>query len=363
MALRYAPRVKETTTTTGTGTYSLAGAVTGFQGFVAGIGSTNTVCYCCTNDVDWEIGVGTVTDSSPDTLSRTTIMASSNSGSAVNWGSGTKNVFCILSPNMLNYFSGNSTGAFNSPSPYKCVLSIGEGNIVSVPYNNTIVFGNTNTITSNDNSYVFGNNNTISNPSTIVGYYNNNAASNGTIIGNYSRILSTAPESFIVGTNSVNRYNPGALLFSTNLVYSPGAFQVQRYLSGKYTFDATTTGIGYEWGSSNEFKQGTLVASANNTASLLYDILVLARQTDGTSGTVGDSKSWRLQAMATESSGTLTQVGSTTTTNIAASTDASAWTVTLNFASTYPIIATGEADKTIFWTAYITVVELSDGYS
>ena len=96
MALVYADRVKETTTTTGTGTINLAGAATGFQTFVAGIGNGNTVKYCITDGTDWEVGEGTVTDGTPDTLSRTTIHSSSNAGSAVNWGAGTKDVFGTL---------------------------------------------------------------------------------------------------------------------------------------------------------------------------------------------------------------------------------------------------------------------------
>jgi len=93
MALAYADRVKETTATTSTGTYSLAGAETGFRTFVSGIGDGNTCYYCCTDNTDWEVGLGTVTDASPDTLSRDTILASSNAGSAVEWGEGTKDVF------------------------------------------------------------------------------------------------------------------------------------------------------------------------------------------------------------------------------------------------------------------------------
>jgi hypothetical protein len=96
MPLVLADRVQETTTTVGTGTLNLSGAVTGFQTFVAGIGTGNTTLYCIEDGTDWEVGLGTVTDGSPDTLSRTTILASSNGGSAVNFGAGTKNVFCTL---------------------------------------------------------------------------------------------------------------------------------------------------------------------------------------------------------------------------------------------------------------------------
>ena len=96
MALAVADRVKESTTTTGTGTVNLAGAETGFQTFVAGIGNSNTTYYAIVdgNTGDFEVGIGTVTDASPDTLSRDTILQSSNSDSAVNFGSGTKSVFC-----------------------------------------------------------------------------------------------------------------------------------------------------------------------------------------------------------------------------------------------------------------------------
>lgn len=92
MALAHADRVKETSTTTGTGSYSLAGAATGFQTFVAGVGDGNTCYYMATDSTDWEVGIGTVTDGSPDTLARTTILASSNGGSAVSWSAGTKTI-------------------------------------------------------------------------------------------------------------------------------------------------------------------------------------------------------------------------------------------------------------------------------
>lgn len=95
----YADRVKETTTTTGTGTVNLDGASFGHQTFVAGAGNGAKVPYCIAHQgaAEWEVGMGTVTDGSPDTLSRDEIWASSNSGSAVNFSSGTKDVFLNLS--------------------------------------------------------------------------------------------------------------------------------------------------------------------------------------------------------------------------------------------------------------------------
>ena len=96
MAFQIADRVRETTATTGTGTLDLDGAATGFQSFVAGIGSGNWTHYAIADGTDWETGIGTVTSGSPDTLSRTTILESSNGGAAVSWGSGTKDVRCVL---------------------------------------------------------------------------------------------------------------------------------------------------------------------------------------------------------------------------------------------------------------------------
>ena len=98
MAFVLNDRVKETTTTTGTGTVNLAGAATGFETFVAGVGNSNVTYYCIAHQTaaEFEVGIGTVTDASPDTLSRTTILSSSNSDSAVDFSAGTKDVFCTL---------------------------------------------------------------------------------------------------------------------------------------------------------------------------------------------------------------------------------------------------------------------------
>jgi len=94
MALVVKDRVNETSTTTGTGTFTLAGAVTGFQSFAA-IGDGNTTYYAIVlqGGSEFEVGLGTYT-SSGTTLSRDTILSSSNSNNAVNFSAGTKNVFC-----------------------------------------------------------------------------------------------------------------------------------------------------------------------------------------------------------------------------------------------------------------------------
>jgi len=114
MALVLADRVKETTTTTGTGTVTLAGASTGYQSFSA-VGNGNTTYYTIAGQTgsEWEVGIGTYT-SSGTTLSRTTVLASSNSGSLVNFSSGTKDVFVTYPAGRSIYADGTVLTATNS---------------------------------------------------------------------------------------------------------------------------------------------------------------------------------------------------------------------------------------------------------
>ena len=97
MALAINNRVRETTATTGTGDVTFAGAVDGFQTFAAGIGNSNTTYYAISLNTanEWEVGLGTLNGDS-STLTRTTVLESSNSDSAVDFAAGSKEVFCTL---------------------------------------------------------------------------------------------------------------------------------------------------------------------------------------------------------------------------------------------------------------------------
>ena len=97
MALVINNRVRETTSTTGTGAVTLGGAVGGFQTFAAGIGNDNTTYYAISinTENEWEVGLGTL-NSDSSTLTRTTVLESSNSDSAVDFAAGSKEVFCTL---------------------------------------------------------------------------------------------------------------------------------------------------------------------------------------------------------------------------------------------------------------------------
>ena len=142
MALVVKDRVKETTTTTGTGTYTLAGAVPGFQSFGV-IGDGNTTYYAATNGVDWEVGLGTYT-ASGTTLSRDTILESSNVGSAVNWGAGTKDIFVTYPAERSVYLNAAGSavdvldiGTLGAGTINVTTANITAGTVSTTPTSNT----------------------------------------------------------------------------------------------------------------------------------------------------------------------------------------------------------------------------------
>ena len=110
MALVVKDRIQETTTTTGTGTLTLLGAVTGYQAFSV-VGNGNTTYYTiASTSSEWEVGIGTYT-ASGTTLARTTVLASSNAGAAVNLSAGTKNVFVTYPAGYSVTAGGNGTNS------------------------------------------------------------------------------------------------------------------------------------------------------------------------------------------------------------------------------------------------------------
>lgn len=154
MALVVKDRVQEVSTTTGTGTFTLAGAVTGFQSFSA-IGNGNTTYYAIVGGSQWEVGLGTYT-SSGTTLSRDTVLASST-GSKIDFAAGTKNVFVtypatesvyqdanndayapqFAASNGLNVNNGTIGTSYTFPTGYNSVeagdITISSGVTVTVP--------------------------------------------------------------------------------------------------------------------------------------------------------------------------------------------------------------------------------------
>jgi hypothetical protein len=117
MALVLADRVQETTTTTGTGSVTLDGAVLGFQSFAV-VGNGNTTFYTIADQggANWEVGIGTYSTTGP-TLARTTVLSSSNGGSLVTFTAGTKTVFVTYpSEQSVNLDASNNVSALGTIS-------------------------------------------------------------------------------------------------------------------------------------------------------------------------------------------------------------------------------------------------------
>jgi hypothetical protein len=144
MALIVKDRVQEITTTVGTGTLTLGGAVLGFQTFAA-IGDGNTTYYAIVDTLNsaWEVGIGTYT-SSGTTLSRTAVFESSNSGSLVNFSAGTKNVFCTYPAERAVYLDAAGSavtlldiGTLGVSTANITTANITSGTVSTAPTNNT----------------------------------------------------------------------------------------------------------------------------------------------------------------------------------------------------------------------------------
>jgi hypothetical protein len=144
MALVLKDRVKETTTTAGTGTVTLAGAASGFQSFAA-VGNGNQTFYAIVDATtgDWEVGVGTYT-ASGTTLSRTTVVSSSNAGSLVPFGSGSKDVFVTYPSSRAVYLDAAGSavttldiGTLGTSTANITTANITAGTITTPPTNNT----------------------------------------------------------------------------------------------------------------------------------------------------------------------------------------------------------------------------------
>ena len=147
MALVLADRVKETSNTTGTGTFVLAGPSTGFQSFAV-IGDSNTTYYTIQNPGtnEWEVGVGTYY-SANTSIVRTTVFSSSNANSVVSFSSGVKDVFVTypsenaVTTLIANTFTNNQVISVNSASTALVVTQAGAGNALSVS-GTTVLSGN-----------------------------------------------------------------------------------------------------------------------------------------------------------------------------------------------------------------------------
>ena len=159
MALVLKDRVRETTTTTGTGAVTLAGPFSGFQPFSV-IGNGNTTFYAISdpNTGAWEVGIGTYT-SSGNTLSRDTVLESSNSGSLVNFSAGSNDIILTQPAERAVYVDGTNVAAPGATVPNSLLANSSvtvNGNSVSLGGSTTITANTPNTLTRG--TYLTGNN-------------------------------------------------------------------------------------------------------------------------------------------------------------------------------------------------------------
>lgn len=253
MALVVKDRVKETTTTTGTGTLTLAGATVGFQSFSV-IGNGNTTYYAITDGTNWEVGIGTYT-SIGTTLSRDTILESSNGGAAVNWGAGSKDVF-------VTYPAEKSVDSDGTGASGTWAISI-TGNAASA----TQVY-------------------VTESPDDNVTYMVPYTSPTGIAGGNRSLYTDNGGLSFNPGTNILACATfSGAL--SGNAT-SATQLQTSRTINGT-SFNGTASITTANWGTSRTLTIGSTGKSVNGSTNVswtLTEIGALAYVAPGTSGNV-----------------------------------------------------------------------------
>jgi hypothetical protein len=176
MALNLANRVQENATVNTTVSFTLTGAVTGYQSFAV-VGNTNTTYYGATDGVNWEVGIATYSTTGP-TLTRTTVTTSSNGGAAVSTFSNPVLVYVDYPAENATYSSNNpgtagyalvSNGTGVAPS-WQPVTAGAAGSTTQVQYNNAgALAGNANfTYTGNDVNIPFGPSNSATSISRVA---------------------------------------------------------------------------------------------------------------------------------------------------------------------------------------------------
>jgi len=190
-------RVLETSASTGTGTFTLLGAASSFQTFLAGVGANNTTYYAIQNTAanEFEVGLGTL-DGTGAILTRTTVYRSSNSNNAVSFSAGTKNVFCTYpSTRSVNYDAAGAlaiTGATTISSSLGVTGTLGVTSTAT--FTGAAIFNGTSTfndpVTSNDTVTITSATNsplTVNNGGTSTPFGNSTASFFGSVNA-YSQI-------------------------------------------------------------------------------------------------------------------------------------------------------------------------------
>ena len=217
MALILGDRIQETSTSVGTGTITLAGAVTGYQSFAV-VGNNNTTYYTIADQSgsNWEVGIGTYTLANTS-LARTTVLASSNANNAVTFGAGTKSVFVTYPAEKAIYSdAGNVTTIANFASGN---VNITGGTISGVSGLGTMASQNANNVTITGGSL---NNVTIGATTPSTAKFTTVNATSEVVGANVA--LGGATNPIIAMTGNANNYIQSYIINYGNLAYSSSDF-------------------------------------------------------------------------------------------------------------------------------------------
>lgn len=371
-----ADRIKETSTTTGTGTYSLAGAPSGYRSFVAGIGTGNPCFYVATMGPDWEVGIGTVTDAVTDTLSRTIILASSNANAAVNWGAGDKTIFCDAPTAALVPYRHNFTASAAPTSGDDATLGYGPGSLWHYA-------ANFETFVCNDNGLWYSLNNLLeamtgaasgSAPgakflgcggneySSVIGSFGaavrllgqvNVTGLRNLILGGQGHVApSGAERNTLMGTQAFSKWDAARVFGFPN--GTPSYTNAGSHQRVELAWVGTTTNA-----TATELFLADATTPANRLilptdSFLTFSVRVAALRDDGTEGAAYEFKG----AIRRDATADPVFVGGTPTATVIGE-DQAAWDAALSIDTTNDALiltVTGEAAKTIRWTGVFDAV-------